>query len=416
MNRLNYIIASTASALIMLLPVKGNDQLNTIIKDVSETGELLQKNNLVLDAEKMRPALLKTMIRTIDPTSAVITKTEAERIKEDLQGYFYGIGVKLTKQNEYLKIKEIIDSAPASKNDSIQEEMLITKIDGASTKEMTVNDAVDLLRGRDNEETTLTVKQKKEDDTNTTVNITLKRDIIERPVTGVMESWPHELGYIRVNGLYRGSGSQIVTQLQKWAQTNYYGVILDLRDANGLDMESAANIASLFTKPETLLFSVRNGKNKVITNFYSKATEQINMPVMVLANGGTQHACETLTAVLQKCKGVMFIGSETAGNNTIPEFIPLPAGEVLYIATKFITVNNQNRYSKEGVTPNIIVSADEQIADFQTENEEETAADYFAELSKNKTDDLALADRVSNDAVLQRATDILLGLKALDIH
>ncbi|MDO9541224.1 MAG: S41 family peptidase [Kiritimatiellia bacterium] len=382
-----------------------------IMHDVTELGDILQKKHAIFEPSTISTNITTAIIKAVDPYGEVLTKEQAERRGEELRGVFYGVGLKITIKDKLPTIMDVVKEG-AAEAEGLKAGDIIEKIGEQKTEGMSLEEVVSRLRGAKDETVLLTIRasEKKSE----TRECRLKRTFVQMPVTGVTEDWPHQIRYLKVNGLYENSGVQVVTQLVSWAETNCAGIILDLRDANGSDLQSAADVAGLFQPAGTVILNVRDGDGSVLTTYQGKADKSINAPVMVLINQTTCGAAEALAAALGACQGILLIGMPTRGDDSVREFLPLADGRIIYLATRRIEIKNEASYHGTGVNPHISVTQTNEPA-----KTEEIAGDEengpFTKLSEEEKLNRALLRRTKGDAVLQRATDILLGLKALNI-
>jgi len=381
-----------------------------IMRDVTELGDILQKKHAVFDPAASSN-ITATIIKAIDPYAEVLTKEQSERRAEELRGVFYGVGLTIAIKNKLPTVMEVLKDGPAE-TAHLKAGNIIEKIDDQKTEGLPLETVVSKLRGAKDETVRMTIRS---GDKNTETNeCALKRTIVQMPVAGVTEDWPYKIGFIKVNGLYENSGTQIVSQLVAWAETNCAGIILDLRNADGGDLQAAADTAGLFLPGAAPVMNVRDGSGSVVSSYTGKAGKAIDAPLMVLISRDTSSAAEALAAALSTAKGVLLIGTPTRGDDCLREFVPLADGRIVYLATRRIEISRGASYHGTGVNP--------QVAVVQTDNPakpEETAGDeengLFTKLSEEEKLNRALLRRTKGDAVLQRATDILLGLKALNI-
>jgi C-terminal processing protease CtpA/Prc len=233
------------------------------------------------------------------------------------------------------------------------------------------------------------------------------------------EEWQEGICYLKLNGLCEGGGTQVVSRLREWSAAGKCGVIMDMRGAGGKNLAAVDEIASAFTQTNAVLYSLKNGNGKVVEKheaipglFLVQA-----MPLILLVNDETLDAGEILAAVMKGTKGVMLLGTKTRGDNAIRELLPLSAAESLYIATRWVLPGNGIEYNGAGVLPNIVVPAGATNAISANAANAMAESDSIRALWKPLSDkaklDRGLMQRASGDAMVLRATDILLGLKGL---
>ncbi len=386
--------------------------MESVIREIVEIENLLAEKGIEVDSEALRSALIKGLIEVIDPGGAILTMMEVERIQEEEGGVFYGIGVRVQMKTGRPMVMGLTENSPSA-DSGLMEGDVIEMIGERSTEGLTLEETVDLLRGGKGEEITLGVRGGGESNELRTINI--MRNIVRMPVTGMIEEWPQQIGYLKVNGLYEDSGERIAAQAGMWVDAKYIGIILDIRDSGGSSLDAAAIIAGLFAEPGDQLFSVVGGTAAEPEYYCAGAGRPLTLPVMVLVNGGTRGASETLAAVLHKRKGVVLIGSVTRGDDRIREPIILPNGQILYVATRHILPQERPSYGGCGVEPDISVPEPGMLPDLSS-GEKNHAMDIIIGMSEIERDSRALRERIGGDAALCRATDLLLGIKALGMQ
>lgn len=226
------------------------------------------------------------------------------------------------------------------------------------------------------------------------------------------ESWSEDIYYLRANGLAEGSGEEIVRNFMAWGGDGAAGLVLDLRGAGGNDLVSVERIANLFAPIGTPLYDLRDGEGRLVGSYSTTTdpTERIDVPMMIVVDSRTSGAGEVLAAVLQGENGVLLIGEQTRGHEGLMEVIPLTDTEFLYVATRWVLLEKNGTSIDSGVLPDIVI--EEQVngdTDLPASGKELQGK----ELSEKAQLGRDLMERVAGDAALRRATDILLGLKAL---
>lgn len=382
-----------------------------MMSGVSEIGAILEDQHVVFENTTLASNVLNAVIAAIDPAGgAILTKDQARQRLDEQNGVFYGIGCKFRIKEKWPQIIEVVSNGPAAKI-GLCASNLIIKIENQSTEGMSLESVARLLRGAKDQALELTI-QIGEKNTATRV-LKMQRSAIQTPVTGTTETWPQNIGYLKVNGLYTNSGAIIVEQLDAWRGTNCFGIILDIRGADGMDLESAVKIGSLFAQAGETLFILRDGHDTATAAYQAKTAQSVDKPVMVLIDQDTSGAAEVLAGLLSVCKGAMLIGTPTRGDDRIRNSIPLANGGVLYIAMQKIVLEKGPAYYQKGVIPHVRITATNTPAMRENEVVDEEP-DIFAGISEQERQDRALIKRIGDDAILRRATDILLGLKALD--
>lgn len=228
------------------------------------------------------------------------------------------------------------------------------------------------------------------------------------------EIWPEGLGYLLVKGVYPGSGNATGDQLRDWARTGLSGAILDLRGAAGADPEAVRALASCFTETTSPLYTEEPLDGSPPQPTVSRGeTPPINIPVMVLVDEYTTGGAERFAAAAQGgLQGAMLIGRPTRGDFLLRRYLPLSRGGFLYVATSRLrTRDGTVLEGGTGLTPDIVIPAGDEIPAPPPANP--LGRRERLEVEQNH---LTIRERIGSDAVLHRAVDLLLGLKALNIR
>lgn len=233
----------------------------------------------------------------------------------------------------------------------------------------------------------------------------------EASITQAVESvelWPEDIAYLKIRGLIKNSGGEILTRLQSLAHKA--GIILDMRGAAGEDLEAVSCLAGLarMREAEPLYVLTDNQGHSLATNTAATVLA-VGTPLMVLVDGNTRNASEALVALWRGRPGIMLIGSTTHGEARLREMVMLPDGQAATLATRRLVPLAGESYDKRGVIPDVavgLIEPEEYRVQFDTNRPARA-------LSAKSEQDRDLMKRVDNDAVLRRATDILLGLRTL---
>jgi hypothetical protein len=233
------------------------------------------------------------------------------------------------------------------------------------------------------------------------------------PAIATTEEWEPGIAYVKLNGLYAGTGSHVVETLRSFAdRPRCVGLVLDARGTDGADLESGDAVAGLFDGPTGVLYRIQDSRGEAVQEHTRTETAPLKVPVMLLTDRRTACAGQVLAAVLERSRGVMLIGAPTQGDTHIRKLIPLPDGRFLLVASQQIVFPDGASYEGEGVSPDVLVDAGTGIALRASADVPPKDAGKAADAGKENM----LKKRVASDAVLARAVDILLGLRALGVH
>lgn len=222
--------------------------------------------------------------------------------------------------------------------------------------------------------------------------------------------WPEGLTYFRLDDLQANSGQAAATQLVAWAAAGRSGAIVDVRGAGGSGLSSVEDLAGLFAPAGSPLYRVQSAAGVLgeVRQAGAAAGGLTHMPVMLLTDGQTRDACAVLAAAWRGRPGVMLIGAPTKPEPRAREFIPMSDGKAVYIATGWVMESAEDGGRIQSITPDIAVSATETNASRRL-----PPMVIEKRTSEKALQDMALMKNVAGDACLGRATDVLLGLKAV---
>lgn len=230
--------------------------------------------------------------------------------------------------------------------------------------------------------------------------------VITQAVDSV-ECWPEDLAYVKLRGLIGGSGQSLLAKLHELERKA--GIILDFRDAAGDDLASVSVLAGLAYPEAVPLYIVTDNQGRALSTNRVETAVAIKVPIMLLIDNRTRGASEALAALLKGRPGIMLIGDTTVGEARFRDMVTLPDGQILTVATRKFVPAQGDSYEGSGVKPDVRVVDDGNnvgVAMISTNRP-------MRPLSEKSERDLDLMKRVHGDATLQRATDILLGLKTL---
>ena len=225
------------------------------------------------------------------------------------------------------------------------------------------------------------------------------------------EKLNENIGYLKVSGIYQNTDNDICSFI---ATNNCFnGNIIDLRGAGGNNLAAIASIMSCFYTNHVFLFSVQNNTGKKIQDYFTDTLSnnqvRIKQPLMVLINNKTSGASLILAALLKGRRNVMLIGESGSHPRGLMDIIALSNGESLYLPVKFVVVPGIC-YSN-GVVPDVVVKQKE-ISDKKLPVSGKVL--IGKNISVKAQNDRILMERIKDDVILQRAVDLLLGIKAVN--
>ncbi|QSS96133.1 carboxy terminal-processing peptidase [Psychroflexus sp. ALD_RP9] len=280
---------------------------------------------------------VNSIVSQFDPHTNYLAPQDKERFDISMSGKLEGIGARLQKQTNNIKIVEIISGGPAWKNGKLEVGDVIQKVkqedeDQAVTiTGMRLSDAVELIKGPKSTMVTLTVKKVD----GKIENISIVRDVVEieetYAKTAVTKKENHNYGIINLPKFYfdvnnyknRNAASDIKKEIERLNQENVEGLVIDLRNNGGGSLSTVVDIAGFFIKNGPVV-QVRDRKNDVEVLKDTDRNILWNKPLVILVNELSASASEILAAAMQDYKRAIIIGSkQTYGKGTVQNVVDL---------------------------------------------------------------------------------------------
>ena len=310
------------------------------------------------DDQKLIETAINGMLAGLDPHSSYMDPKSFRDMQVQTRGEFGGLGIEVTMEDGLIKVVAPIDDTPAAKAGVLAND-LITKLDDDQVQGLTLNQAVEKMRGPVNTQIRLTIMRKGSDKP---LVLSIKRDIIRvRAVRSNVEG--DDVGYIRMTQFNEqttdGLKKAIVDINAKISQDKLKGYVLDLRNNPGGLLDQAISVSDAFLQKGEIV-STRGRNAEETQRFNARAGDLTKgKPVIVLINGGSASASEIVAGALQDHKRVTVIGTRSFGKGSVQTIIPLGSGNgALRLTTaRYYTPSGRSIQAK-GITPDIEVLQD----------------------------------------------------------
>jgi carboxyl-terminal processing protease len=304
-----------------------------------------------MDAQKMIYGATKGMVSALgDPFTLFMTPDESKQFQSVLSGQLQGIGAELVLKNGLVTVVSDIKGSPAEKAGLLPQDV-ITKVNGKSLENLTLNDVVTLIRGAKGTSVTLTVQRGHETKTR---SFTIVRDIIQVPSVEyeVKKTATGSIGILTINEFGDDTISEVQKQLKDVPAQHLKGLVMDLRDNGGGYLQGAVSLVSMFLKSGTVVTVDSRTQGKEVHAVTGNAMFP-TIPLVVLVNGGTASASEITAGALQDSNRAKIVGVQTYGKGTVQEVIDLSDGSSLRVTiARWLTPKGRD-LGKQGVTPDI---------------------------------------------------------------
>ncbi len=366
----------------------------------------------VTDPKKLIYGALKGMLSSLDPHSQFMEPDIYNELKVDTAGEFGGLGIEITIKDGLLTVVTPIEDTPAWRA-GLKAGDHIVKINGELTRDITLMEAVKKMRGKPNTEVNLTVLREGEDKL---LDFKIVREIIKIKDIKDARILEDGIGYIRLVEFRQNTPRDFRSTLARLKKQGMEALILDLRNNPGGLLDVAVKVAGNFLRKGTLIVSTRGRKKEQNMQFVSmNKRAELDLPLVVLVNGGSASGSEIVAAALQDHQRAIIVGTTTFGKGSVQTVVPLGDGSAIRLTTsKYLSPKGQTIHGR-GVIPDIIVR--EGKIQFSSE-EEETVRDIFEELEEKREEggdesEGLIPDEYRADNQLMRAMDVL---KAIRIY
>jgi len=379
-----------------------------------------------VDAKELIEAAINGMLTSLDPHSGYLPPVDAEKMREQTRGEFGGLGIEVTQEEGFVKVVSPIDGTPADEA-GMEAGDFITHVDGESVLGLTLNEAVERMRGPVGSEIVITVVREGEDEP---FEVTIIRDFIKLTAARVRTEGKSVV--IRVTTFNDNTFDNIRDGLDKELQNaggleNINGVVMDLRNNPGGLLSQAIRVSDAFLDKGEIV-STRGRDPEDGDRYNATPGDLINgKPIVVLINGGSASASEIVAAALKDHRRAIIVGTKSFGKGSVQTVMPLREQSMMRLTTARYYSPSGRSIQNLGVTPDIIVEqprrrTDDEEDDFKFRSESDLRGSLSNDsLSEDEIqqieDDRAKAEKAAElrnaDYQLAYAIDILTGLNAL---
>jgi carboxyl-terminal processing protease len=305
----------------------------------------------VPDEKKMMEAALNGMLTSLDPHSSYMNAKEYGEMNVKTKGEFGGLGIEVTMESGVVKVVSPYDGSPASKAGLMTND-LIVKIDGKEVQGITLNEAVDKMRGAPKTPIKLTIVRGKQD----AFDVTVIRDIIKiESVKSNIEA--NDVGYVRIstfNEQADGGLEAAIADLDKKMGGKEKGFILDLRNNPGGLLQQAIAVSDTFMEKGEVVSTRGRNADQVERYTAQKGDLTNGKTLVVLINGGSASASEIVAGALQDQKRATIIGTRSFGKGSVQTIMPLGEGAMRLTTQRYFTPSGRSIQAK-GIAADIVI-------------------------------------------------------------
>lgn len=383
-----------------------------------------------VDAGDLIEAAIDGMLTSLDPHSSYLSPDDAADMRVQTRGEFGGLGIEVTQEEGFVKVVSPIDGTPAEEA-GIEAGDFITHVDGASVLGLTLDEAVDMMRGPVGSEIIITVVREGEAEP---FDVSIIRDTIK--LTAVRTRLQGEAVVLRVTTFNDQTYANLEEGLAEQVEAaggidNVEGIVLDLRNNPGGLLNQAIRVSDAFLEKGEIVST--RGRDPEDGDRYNATPGDLaeGKPIVVLINGGSASASEIVAGALQDHRRAIVVGTKSFGKGSVQTVMPLRGDGAMRLTTARYYTPSGRSIQSLGVSPDIVV-AQPRRTEASAEDEEESnvfsrsEADLRGSLDNDSLSEDEIqqieADRAKAEAAaalreedyqLAYAIDILKGLTAL---
>ncbi len=355
--------------------VTNNDQLGNFINSYNQIVTEYYKE---VDQEGLINAAISGMINFLDdPYTTYLNENSKDALLESLKGKYEGIGVEIYKnESNLIEIVTVFDNTPASDAGLLKGD-IISNINDIDVSEKSAEEAVDIIKNDKNKEVKITVNRNNE---LLTFNVVKKSLYIPVIVTNIFENNNQKIGYIKISKFSDTVGEQFSLKLKSLEAEGINSLIIDVRNNTGGYLKGSKDIASVFLKEDTTIYSLQS--NLETTHYKDETDEHRNYKVVVLTNKNAASASEVLAGALKHSYGATLIGTTTYGKGTVQQTSNITNNSMIkYTTAKWLMPNGQN-IDGIGIAPDITVELNLAEGEILTNENDLQLQTAITELSK----------------------------------
>ena len=364
------------------------------------------------------------MVNNLDEFSEFIDITNTKRIKEETRGEFGGLGIRLMgKEGQLIVVTPMLDTPSYKAGIEPQDEII--QINDKLVKDISSQEAIDMMRGTVGEKITLVVKRKDAKGKEITKKFTMKKAKIV-PQIVYPKMLKNKIGYVYIEDFSGHTVSDVKTALEDLQKQGMESLILDLRFNPGGTLDSAIDLAKMFIGENKLIVYTK-GRKEAYFKEYKSGDKALypDLPIILLVNEGSASGSEIVAGALQDHQRALLIGARTFGKGSVQQVSTLEDGSALKLTVaKYYTplgrmihrdFKKKGPNTTGGIIPDIVVDAD--LSTIKSSILQKTTMIYSPSKKTAKTEGKEIKDEQLNRAVeLLKARKVLGALNIKEIR
>ncbi len=410
-----YIAAFAAALMILPLSISAKENHSETYRQLQLFSDVFERirDDYVEETtdEQLIEFAIQGMLTALDPHSSYLNPKSYKDMRVQTKGEFGGLGIEVTMENGYVKVVSPIDDTPAFRA-GVEAGDFITHLDGEPVLGLTLNQAVERMRGKVNTDLIVKILRVGSEP----FDLTITRDVIK--IQSVRSRVEGNIGYLRVTTFNQQSTKGLekgIKRIRDELGDKLQGFVLDLRNNPGGLLDQAISVSDTFIDQGEIV-STRGREVDDSQRFNATPGDLTGgLPLVVLLNGGSASASEIVAGALQDHRRAVLMGTKSFGKGSVQTIIPLTGQGAMRLTTaRYYTPSGRSIQGK-GIEPDIIVEQakietaeqgpQRREADLRgaLENEGDSSGDGAPDPSR-------VTDTARQDYQLTRALDLLRGL------
>ena len=364
-----------------------------------------------IDDQVLLNHAINGMLSKLDPHSAYMEPGDVSSLRVSTSGSFGGIGIEMDVVDGLIKVIAPIDDSPASRAGILAKD-IITHVDGQPIKDISLQKAIDTLRGKIGAEVKIQVLREVKGKAQK-LSILLERAIIR--VTSVQhEMLPHSVGYIKISQFQNRTGSDLIKAISNLKSKNVLnGLILDLRNNPGGVLSAAIEVTDSFID-EGIIVSTKSRDDSLDTKYTATDTTALdNEPIVVIINAGSASAAEIVAGALQDHERAVLIGAPSFGKGSVQTILALETDHALKLTTALYYTPSGRSIQATGILPTIKVSEGKTSVESLSRIREADLPKHIKNRGDTKFSNEKVINRLRKDNQLFYAYNLLRGSQLL---
>ena len=412
----SFFICILATGLFLAAPFTTRAQSNNdeTYRQLTLFGDVFQRvrSDYVeqVSDQELIEAAINGMLTSLDPHSAYLPDDNFKKMQVQTKGKFGGLGIEVTMENGFVKVVSPIDDTPADKA-GLQPEDLIISVDGVSIVGLTLNEAVEKLRGPIGSNVKIAVQRAQDEP----FEVDIVRDEIK--IRSVRSRLYDSVGYVRITTFSEQTSpglQKALDDLQAESSEGLTGLVIDLRNNPGGLLSEAIRVSDAFLEEGEIVSTRGRGESDIQHAYARPGDISGGLPIVVLINSGSASASEIVAGALKDHRRAIVMGTRSFGKGSVQTITPMPGHGAMRLTTaRYFTPSGVSIQAK-GISPDIEVALAriEKLEGGPVREEDLRGALDSKDDSSASSQDTPEppADPIEIDYQLARAIDLLQGL------